>query len=83
MIRIMNNINSFWKSGTLNTMECLVMANYASIIGREQSSINWYEAAFQQYDELEHGQEFREVFDFSLPKLYKKYTNSLLVKGRP
>lgn len=61
------------------------MANYATINGREQSSINWHEAAFQRYeqDELEHGQELRQVFDFSLPQLFKKYTDSLMVKGRP
>ncbi|EDV41033.2 uncharacterized protein Dana_GF23627 [Drosophila ananassae] len=70
-------------NGTLNTMECLVMANYATINGREQSSINWHEAAFQRYeqDEMEHGQELRQVFDFSLPQLFKKYTDSLMVKG--
>ncbi|KAH8267881.1 hypothetical protein KR026_009918 [Drosophila bipectinata] len=68
-------------NASLNTLECMVLADYSTHTGQEQSSINWHKAALQQYDELEHGQEFREVFNFTLPMVYISYTNSLLVKG--
>ncbi|KAH8334809.1 hypothetical protein KR074_010749 [Drosophila pseudoananassae] len=68
-------------NASLNTLECMVMADYATHTGQEQSSINWHNAALQQYNELEHGQEFREVFNFTLPILYISYVNCLLVKG--